>query len=83
MIFILDRAMGKLKRWKQSSLSQAGREVLIKAVVQAIPAYTMACFSLSLYFYKRLSAYVRTFWWGENQLETMGICLQVEHGWGV
>ena len=36
----------KLKGWKEKLLSQAGREILIKAMVQAIPINTMSCFKL-------------------------------------
>ena len=62
--FIFERIVGKLKGWKQNTLSQAGREVLIKAVVQAIPTYAMSCFSLPAYFCRKLNSLVRSFWWG-------------------
>ncbi|GJT12918.1 hypothetical protein Tco_0859960 [Tanacetum coccineum] len=39
--FLLDRVLQKMKGWKQKLLSQSGREVLIKSVIQAIPTYAM------------------------------------------
>ncbi|XP_057450409.1 uncharacterized protein LOC130741856 [Lotus japonicus] len=44
--FVKERVWKKLKGWKEKALSRAGREVLIKAVAQAIPSYAMSCFIL-------------------------------------
>ena len=38
----------KLAGWEAKLLSQAGREILIKSMAQALPTYTMACFKLPL-----------------------------------
>jgi hypothetical protein len=43
---IQGRVCKKLKGWKEKFLSQAGREVLLKVVVQAIPTYSMSIFRL-------------------------------------
>ena len=47
-------------------LSQARKEVLIKAVAQAIPTYTMSVFKLPNTLYDELTSMVRTFWWGQS-----------------
>ena len=59
--------MGKLKGWKKSSLSQAGREVLIKAVAQAIPAYIMNLFKFPTSLCKEMDAMISKFWWGQKE----------------
>ena len=63
---IKERVWSKVKGWKEKLLSQAGREILIKAVVQAIPTYTMNCFKLPVTLCKEIEGIIRRFWWGQN-----------------
>ena len=46
--YIKEQVWKKLQGWKEKLLSQAGREILIKAIVQAIPTYTISYFKLPL-----------------------------------
>jgi ribonuclease HI len=65
--FIIDRIRNKLKGWKIQFLSQAGREILIKAVIQAIPAYAMTCFLFPKALCNKINALIRFFWWGGDE----------------
>nr|XP_023884545.1 uncharacterized protein LOC111996780 [Quercus suber] len=64
--FIKEKVWRKLQGWEEKLLSQAGREILIKAVVQAIPTYTMSCFKLPLGLCSELESLIRKFWWGQR-----------------
>ena len=61
-----ERVWRKIQGWKGKLLSQAGREVLIKAVVQAIPTYTMNVFKLPQKLCHELEKMIRDFWWGHS-----------------
>ena len=63
-IYLKERVWKKLQGWKEKIISQAGREVLIKSVIRAIPTYTMSCFKLSKGLVKELEVLIRKFWWG-------------------
>ena len=63
--FLKDRVWKKLQGWKGLMLSRAGKEVLIKAVAQSIPTYTMGVFQLPKSLCDDLEAMYAKFWWGQ------------------
>ena len=63
---IQDRIWKKFKGWKENFLSQAGREILIKFVVQAIPTFAMQCFSFPVQLLKEIEQMFRSFFWGQR-----------------
>ncbi|XP_050145591.1 uncharacterized protein LOC126621231 [Malus sylvestris] len=69
LAYIKGRLLGKIQGWKCSTLSQAGREILIKAVAQAIPAYPMNLFKFPSTLCNELDALISKFWWGQKEGE--------------
>ena len=64
--FLKERVWKKLQGWEGKLLSQAGREVLIKYVIQVIPTFTMGCFKLPLGLCNDIEVMIKTFWWGQR-----------------
>ena len=62
--FVVERVQAKLNGWKSKCLSPAGRLVLIKAVVTAIPKYIMQCHKLPAKVCEEVNKLVRNFLWG-------------------
>lgn len=62
----VDRVVQKMKGWKEKSLSQAGREVLIKSIIQSIPSYAMNCFLLPLTVCQKIEKATARFFWGST-----------------
>ena len=59
---IKEKVGKKLARWKEKMLSMGGKEILIKAVAQTIPIYTMSCFQLPNGLCDDLESMMRNFW---------------------
>jgi hypothetical protein len=63
---ICGRVKKKLDEWKEKFLSQVGKEILIKVIVQAIPTYSMSVFQLPTTLCKSLNSLMSRFWWGHK-----------------
>ena len=50
--------------WKEKFISKAGREILIKAVAQAIPIYSMGIFRLPKALCDTINSTLAKYWWG-------------------
>ncbi|KAL5538246.1 hypothetical protein UlMin_044727 [Ulmus minor] len=61
---IKDRIWNKLCGWKSKLLSAGGREILTKAIIQAIPTYSMNMFRIPISLIKELHRLCARFWWG-------------------
>lgn len=64
--YIKERVQNKLQGWKKKLLSQVGREILLKAMVQAIPTFTMTCFKLPIGLCHEFEMMISKFWWGQR-----------------
>lgn len=65
--YLKDRIWAGIQGWKEKFLSWAGKQILIKAVAQAIPTFAMGCFDLTKSFCDQISAMVCRFWWNHQE----------------
>ena len=66
---VKDQVGRKIANWKGKLFSNAGREILIKAVAQATPTYKMSYFKFLDSLCKELNSMTRNFWWGQKDKE--------------
>ncbi|GMJ08752.1 hypothetical protein HRI_004544400 [Hibiscus trionum] len=62
--YLIQRVADKLTGWKARMLSFAGRIVLAKSVLAAIPMYAMQSVRLPKYVYTEIDRLIRNFIWG-------------------
>ncbi|KAL9673458.1 hypothetical protein QQ045_029716 [Rhodiola kirilowii] len=63
---IVDKIWSKVKDWKYRLLSAGGREVLVKAVIQAIPTYMMSVYSFPRKIIAEINKLMLQFWWDKK-----------------
>ena len=56
-----------MQGWKEKLLSQADKEIMIKAVIQSILAYSMSVFKLPRCLCKDIEAMIQKFWWDQGE----------------
>ncbi|XP_062171134.1 uncharacterized protein LOC133876926 [Alnus glutinosa] len=64
---IKDRIWKRMNGWKEKFLSHAGKEILIKSVIQAMPTYTMSVFRLPKTLCRDINSMLGRFWWGNKE----------------
>jgi hypothetical protein len=64
--FIKDRLWKKISSWSSRHLSQAGREIMIKSILQSIPTYVMSIFLLPSTLIGDIENMLNSFWWGHS-----------------
>jgi hypothetical protein len=62
--YIKDRIWKRINRWRSRPMSRAGKEVMIKSVLQAIPAYIMNIYLLPDTLINDIERMINAFWWG-------------------
>ena len=65
--FIKERLQSKLTGWYAKTLSQGGKEILLKSVAMALPVYAMSCFKLPKSTTKALTSAMMDYWWNTTQ----------------
>ncbi|KAL9687478.1 hypothetical protein QQ045_031881 [Rhodiola kirilowii] len=63
---IVDSTWKRVIGWRETHLSAAGKEIMVKSVLQALPTYAMMCFKLPVSLCKRLSGIIGRFWWAPD-----------------
>ena len=63
---INERIRSKVRGWSERNLACAGREVLLKSVVQSIPTYSMSCFQLTKKVCTGISSCMAKYWWSSS-----------------
>jgi hypothetical protein len=64
---IKDRVWSRLQSWKVKFLSYAGKEILLKVVVQEILTYNMSMFLLQNNLCKEINRMMQNFWSGHKE----------------
>ena len=59
---VKERIWARMRGWKEKLLSQVSKEVMIKAVIQSIPAYSVSVFRLPTSLCKDIEAMIWKFW---------------------
>jgi hypothetical protein len=63
------RIVQRLQGWKEKFILRAGREILIKAMAQAIPTYAMNCFKLPKTWCEEINSLIARYWWGQKNAD--------------
>lgn len=64
--YIKEKVWNRLQSWKGKMMSRAGKEILLKSVIQAIPSYAASIFLLPDKLCEDIELLMNKFWWLSN-----------------
>ncbi|CAH9109059.1 unnamed protein product [Cuscuta epithymum] len=73
LLYLKERVLKRLQSWNNRFLSKAGREVLLKTVIQAMPTYAMNVFLFPDNLIMEIERLMNGYWWRGNDLTGRGI----------
>jgi ribonuclease HI len=62
--YIKDRIWRKINSWRSRPISKAGKEIMIKSILQAIPTYVMSIYLIPDATVNEIEKMLNSFWWG-------------------
>lgn len=71
--FIKEKAFRRLHGWRHKFLSRAGKEILLKSIVQGMPSYVMRVFLIPQLLCADLERMMNSFWWGKTSENNRGL----------
>jgi len=57
----------RIHGWQECFLTHAGKKILLKSVIQALPTYTMSVFRLPKMLHREINSIMVRFWWGHME----------------
>lgn len=72
--FVLDRIRARLAGWKGKLMTIAGRRVLVRAVLSAVPTFALTVLRMPKKFFKEIDKVRRRFLWAQEEELSGGKC---------
>lgn len=78
MSFIREKLQGRLNGWFVKSISQGGKEILLKSIALPLHVYAMSCFKLPNEVCAKITSGMTGFWWnsGNNRKKITWVAWQ-------
>ncbi|XP_019161023.1 PREDICTED: uncharacterized protein LOC109157626 [Ipomoea nil] len=71
--FLKEKILNRVRSWNTRFLSRAGREFLLKNVLQALPCYAMMVFMLPASLCREIEVILNRYWWTRSVKNVAGL----------
>ncbi|XP_060965258.1 uncharacterized protein LOC133034228 [Cannabis sativa] len=71
--FLKNKIINRINSWDGEFLSHAGKEILLKTVIQSLPTYAMSVFLIPLGICQDIEKIMANFWWKTKSSNGQGI----------